>query len=387
MDLHIHIGRTNTGRSVKITASRNLTLMSVLNEALYRKGLDIVGIIDTHSPDVLKEILDLVTTGRAIEVEGGGVLYDKSLLLLLGTELEIYDEQCKGPIHVLCFLPTIEAMSKFSSWCEKRLKNIHLSSQRIYTSGKELQRKVKELEGIFIPAHIFTPFKSLYGKGVDYSLVEVFEPTLIDAVELGLSADTSMAVQIKELDRYSFVTNSDAHSSVKIAREHQVVQLDHVNFTEVKKTILGEQGKIVKNVGLHPRLGKYFQTVCGKCLSKMEKDNVCRCGSTSYIKGVSERVKEIATLQALKYRHEHTHKSSRPPYVHQVPLQFIRGCGPKTLDKLLSHFGNEMVVLHEAPVEDLKKVVPSNIANNIIKARLGKLEFEEGGGGVYGKVK
>ena len=43
-------------------------------------------------------------------------------------------------------------------------------------TGLELQKKVKELDGIFIPAHVFTPFKSLYGKGVNKSLIEVFDP-------------------------------------------------------------------------------------------------------------------------------------------------------------------------------------------------------------------
>ena len=48
----------------------------------------------------------------------------------------------------------------------------------------------------------------------------------------------------------------------------------------------------------------------------------------------------------------------RPPYVHQVPLEFIPGLGPKVLDKLVNHFGSEMAILHEVPDEALKEVVP-----------------------------
>ena len=80
------------------------------------------------------------------------------------------------------------------------VKNITLSSQRIYCDGRTLQKTVKSLGGLFIPAHVFTPFKSLYGKGVRSSLTEVFDPELIDAIELGLSSDTEMVKDIEELD-------------------------------------------------------------------------------------------------------------------------------------------------------------------------------------------
>src|SRR5699024_11314669 len=96
-----------------------------------------------------------------------------------------------------------------------------LSSQRYYGTAKELQHKVRELNGLFIPAHVFTPFKSVYGKGVQKSLTEVLNPELIDGIELGLSSDSEMADQISELHGYSFVTNSDAHSHAKLVREWQ----------------------------------------------------------------------------------------------------------------------------------------------------------------------
>src|SRR5690625_6682345 len=112
------------------------------------------------------------------------------------------------------------------------MKNITLSSQRYYGSAKELQYKVKELEGLFIPAHVFTPFKSLYGKGVTESLTEVFDADLIDGIELGLSSDTKMADQIEELHRYTFLTNSDSHSLAKIGREYQQIKMMEPSFQE-----------------------------------------------------------------------------------------------------------------------------------------------------------
>ena len=55
-DLHIHIGRTESGLPVKISAARNLTFHEIVREAAHRKGLDMIGIIDAHSPPVQEEI-------------------------------------------------------------------------------------------------------------------------------------------------------------------------------------------------------------------------------------------------------------------------------------------------------------------------------------------
>src|SRR5699024_11844572 len=85
----------------------------------------------------------------------------------------IYDENCQGPIHVLCFFPTLQSIKQFSQWLVGKMKNITLSSQRYYGSATALQEKTYELNGLFIPAHVFTPFKSMYGKGVHQSLLEV----------------------------------------------------------------------------------------------------------------------------------------------------------------------------------------------------------------------
>ncbi|MCY8659734.1 TIGR00375 family protein, partial [Bacillus spizizenii] len=228
-DLHIHIGRTFTGRAVKITGAKTLTLDRILVEASEHKGIELLGIIDCHSPEVILELEEGISSGRYHELDGGGIRY-RSTTLLLGSELEIYDEACSGPIHVLVFIPTLADMKLFSNWLSARLKNIHLSSQRIYETGLNLQKKVKEMGGLFIPAHIFTPHKSLYGKGVKSSLTEVFDPSMIDAVELGLSCDTDMASHISELNQYTFLTNSDAHSLAKIGREYNELYVQSADF-------------------------------------------------------------------------------------------------------------------------------------------------------------
>lgn len=380
-DLHIHIGRTNRGRAVKITGSKDLTLNNIVETASSKKGLDLIGIIDCHSPDVLLEIEQLVEEGKMQELAEGGLRYEKTTLIP-GSEIEIYDEKCHGPIHVLAYFPTIEKMKYFSMWMSEHLKNIHLSSQRIYCDGLTLQKKVRELDGLFIPAHVFTPFKSLYGKGVKKSLTEVFDAEIINAIELGLSSDTNMVKGIKELERYTFLTNSDAHSLGKMAREYTKFQLKEANFTELKLALQEkEDRKVLANYGLNPLLGKYYKTVCGKCGSAVETiDEKCRhCGSNQIIKGVSSRIQELSSKDSTS--------RNRPPYIHQVPLDFIPGVGKKMIERLLEAFGTEMNILHSVSLQQLKEVVPEKIAHMIDLARKGQLNIVEGGGGTYGKIK
>ncbi|MEH7306212.1 endonuclease Q family protein [Neobacillus drentensis] len=380
VDLHIHIGRTWTGKPVKITGAKSLTFTNIIEHARHEKGLNMVGIIDSHSPEVILEMESLIQSGDIVEHPDGGLVFG-DLTVIPGSELEIYDQQCNGPIHLLSYFPNLSVMREFSSWLSGNLKNIQLSSQRIYASGLTLQKKVKELGGIFIPAHVFTPFKSLYGKGVNQSLTEVLDPELVDAIELGLSSDTYMADQIKELHNYTFVTNSDAHSLAKIAREYQVIAMKEPTFLELQKALKKEDGRrIIANYGLDPLLGKYHNTVCAECLNPAANDDQrCnQCGTTKIIKGVADRILELKTAEQ--------GPADRPPYIHQVPLEFIPGLGPRLLEKLVDHFGSEMAILHDVPYDGLKEVVPEKIAVLILKAREGKVTLAAGGGGKYGKI-
>nr|WP_289036675.1 endonuclease Q family protein [uncultured Allobacillus sp.] len=378
-DIHIHIGETMHGKPVKISASNQLRLSTIMEFVKEKKGLDLIGIIDAHVPAVLEEIELSVQNKKYIELPDGGIS-NGSVMVLLGSEIEIYDSSSSGPIHILCFFATVERMKNFSQWYRQHVSNPELSSQRIYVDGKALQEKVKELEGLFIPAHIFTPFKSLYGKGVKKSLTEVFDPTLIDAVELGLSSDTNMVRNIEEIKAYPFLTNSDAHSLEKIAREYNALELKEATFNEFAKALKNEAGrKIQANYGMNPHLGKYHHSVCKKCETTEIIGTVCpNCGSTNVIRGVSERIKDLST--------EDSSYTERPPYIHQVPLDYIPGLGPKTLERLREHLHHDMYIIHRASFEQLKENSNERIARKILDLREGKISVQAGGGGVYGKI-
>nr|WP_280768801.1 endonuclease Q family protein [Salipaludibacillus daqingensis] len=381
MDLHIHLGRTLKNAPVKITASNRMNVDSVIEEAIFHKGMDVIGLIDCLSPLVLNELEDYIQQGRAIELQEGGLLVDGKLTIILGAEIEVYDQNCKGPIHVLCYFPSLKSMRSFSNWCRMYIKNITLSTQRIYISAKILQQRVKDGGGWFIPAHVFTPFKSVYGKGVDTYMEEVFEIKQIDAVELGLSSDTHMARTLPELDPFPFLTNSDAHSVKMIAREHQVILCKEPSFIELGKVLQTKnERKILKNVGLSPKLVKYYQTVCDFCIGSENKcDDHER---NSVVKGVSDRVQELSSKQNGK----NMINIHRPTYLHQAPLEMIPSVGPKTIQDLISRFGSEMKVLHEVPSSKLKEVVSNSAVEKIDLMRKGKLHIRPGGGGVKGKI-
>ncbi|UOQ93654.1 endonuclease Q family protein [Halobacillus shinanisalinarum] len=379
VDLHVHVGSDWYGKPVKITGSKSLTITAILEQASRRKGLDIVGVIDAHVPAVQEELIYLVEHGGAKELAEGGVRFEDTVLLL-GSEIEIYDAASSGPIHVLCYFPTIEKMKAFTEWLAHKMTNINLSSQRFYGTGRELQGYVHEHGGWFIPAHVFTPFKSMYGKGVKTSLREVFDADRIDAVELGLSSDTEMADQIEELHHYPFLTNSDAHSAIRLAREYQLVDLNHASFLEFGKALKQTGGRGVrKNFGMNPKLGKYHRTVCAVCFHPgSPSDRTCKaCGSKKMVKGVADRIEELISASLAP---------QRPDYIYQVPLDYLPGVGHKTYEKILEAFGTEMAIIHEINYQDMIEVVPKNVAAAIVSMREGELEIIEGGGGVYGKI-
>lgn len=387
MDLHIHIGASKAGNPVKITASRNLTFENIITEVYQRKGLEIIGIIDCAAPAVLADIEQMINARELNLLAGGGYSYQDQVTVFLGAEVES-KEPLGGIGHYLAFFPTFEQMSEFSSVMSQYITNISLSSQMTFLPAREILQIVDSLSGILIPAHVFTPHKSIYGNCAA-SLKEVFSDNLdlkIKTIELGLSADTEMADHFSELEWRTFLSNSDAHSLPKIGREYNLIAVESPDFSHVFNTLAGDRkfGKIVANYGLDPRLGKYHRSFCENCQTTLvgqPPQKICSyCDSEKIIFGVWDRIVEI------KDRQFSISPDNRPAYYFQIPLEKIPGVGKKTLDKLITAFGSEMNVLHQADLAQLKEIVSNQVAENIVLAREGRLSLLPGGGGNYGKV-
>ncbi|MBN6188471.1 TIGR00375 family protein [Aneurinibacillus sp. BA2021] len=386
-DLHIHIGRTMYNRPVKITASRALTLTSIVEEAATRKGMHMVGVIDCHSPEVQEEIDGHVQAGRMRELPGGGYRYEAEegeVTLIAGIEVELAVGD--GLAHFLLYLPDRASFALFREWYRTKVKNVHLSTQRLYTDLETLVTKAEELGGLILPAHAFTPHKSVYGSCVD-RLSSLIDVERFAALELGLSSDSDLADGLAELAPVTFVTNSDAHSVAKIAREYQNLRVNRPDFTELRWALARRDGRRVQeNYGLPPQLGKYYRTRCTNCEELVAQSDSLRCpycgkeGKRVITRGVYERFRDISTQPP------GTHPVHRPPYRYHVPLEFIPGLGPGKLKKLLAACGTEMNILHHVSLESIAAEAGDTIAQGIDRIRRGDVSFLEGGAGMYGKI-
>ena len=220
-------------------------------------------------------------------------------------------------------------------------------------------------------------------------------------MNFGLSADTEYADRIRELANKKFLTNSDAHSLPKIAREYNTFEMENISFESFKK-VLGYEDEIqndnkeaksnsknrnktlnyiVCNNGMYSRLGKYNKTYCDmcECVSEIEDGKCKKCGSKKIVKGVEDRVLEIADGKSISPK-------NRPEYIYKIPLEYIPKLGKKTKEKMLELYGTEMNILNKVSIENIEENFGKQIAKNIEIARNGNITIQNGGGGIYGKL-
>ena len=196
-------------------------------------------------------------------------------------------------------------------------------------------------------------------------------------MNFGLSADTDYADRIRELADKRFLTNSDAHSLPKIAREYNTFEMENISFESFKK-VLGYEDKIqngdnklnyiVCNNGMYSRLGKYNKTYCDmcECVSEIEDGKCKKCGSKKIVKGVEDRVLEIADGESISPK-------NRPEYMYKIPLEYIPKLGKKTKEKMLELYGTEMNILNKVSIKNIEENFGKQIAKNIEIARNGNI--------------
>ncbi|MCX8016267.1 MAG: endonuclease Q family protein, partial [Patescibacteria group bacterium] len=132
----------------------------------------------------------------------------------------------------------------------------------IQIDAKTLVKLVKDAdpEGFIIPAHIWTPHFSLFGANSGFdSIEECFEEQTenIYALETGLSSDPPMNWLLSQLDRFTLVSNSDAHSPQKIGREANVF-LQAFDFQELKEILkTKDNSRFLFTIEYFPEEGKY----------------------------------------------------------------------------------------------------------------------------------
>ena len=381
MDLHIHVGINEEGKWVKIPSSKNLTLKNILETAKNRKGLDIIGIIDALSPYVQQDIKKLIVSGDLRGLAGGGYSYHDELIVLLGGEVETREEN-GGLAHTLLFLSTLKEIEELTRILSVHIKNINISSQNLHMNLQTLYNIAVQYNAKIIPAHIFTPFKSIYGNCTD-KISALFSGKLpkFSAVELGLSADAYIADQLEELAKFSYISSSDAHSLQNIAREFSELNIEgEPDFNNIFAAIEGKRGSVTTLYGLNPALGKYYTTRCSLCGEQMpfELKNCTACGGR-VVRGVKERIDEIAD-------YKESVVTRKLNYIYHIPLANIPGIGNKSIEKIHVAKSTELRIAYDASEEELRDLLGARVAESILQVRQQKFSLKSGGAGQYGRV-
>jgi len=390
-DLHLH-------SSYSRATSPSLNFDS-LSEWAKLKGIQLLATTDFTHPIWWRE-----TRSKLKESANSGFYEYNGIYFVLGTEIScIYTQGGRvRRIHSLVFFPELDDVDKFNQDLAK-IGNLSSDGRPILgISARELLERALKVnkKAIFIPAHIWTPWFSLYGSNSGFdSLEEAFGDLskYIYAIETGLSSDPAMNWRIPELDSRSIVSFSDAHSAPKMGREATVFNTNF-NYEGVLKALKNQE--IVSTIEFFPEEGKYHYTGhrgCNIKQSPKETDKrgiICPSCKKKLTLGVMHRVKELAD----KDRPEGFDPKNRPPYRRLVPLLEILAESlqkPVNSEKVLQEyqnliktFGSEIEVLLKAPIEELRKAeVLPRIAEGIKKVREGNIVVEPGYDGVYGVVK
>lgn len=385
------------------------------------KGIDVVGTGDFTHPIWMSELKE------KLEPQGGGLFklqkeyqlnpkkihnlklpnlsLEKDVYFILTTEVScVYSKAGRvRKIHLLIFAPDFETVEKISaqlSW----IGNLKSDGRPIL--GLDSQELVKisfdsSPSCFVVPCHAWTPWFSIFGANSGFdSIEECFEEKTkyIKTIETGLSSDPEMNWRLSALDSITLISNSDAHSPVKLGREANVLDLENLNYENIIKALSKKnlKNKILYTIEFFPEEGKYHfdgHRLCGIRLSPKEtiKNNYrCpKCGRPVTI-GVAHRVEKLAD------RPEGVKPKGVPGFKHLIPLEEIiaecLGTKPGTVgvlseyEKLVSEFGSEFNLLLENNLEKLNEVASPKIQEGIKRVWEEKVNVLPGYDGTYGII-
>ena len=407
-DLHIH-SRYSRATSKGLTP-RNLAAWGEV------KGLTVVATGDFTHPGWLAELKEsLIPDGsgllRLADPAGLGreipwlpdVRPAGRVRFLLSAEISsIYKRGGKvRKVHNLVYMPTFEAAEKLNAKLAK-VGNLASDGRPILgLDSRHLLEMTLETDPLafLIPAHIWTPWFSLFGSKSGFDSIEECYGTLakeIFALETGLSSDPEMNWMLSALDRFRLVSNSDAHSGEKLGRECNLFSGDP-SYEGIYRALRG-QGvgpKFCGTVEFFPEEGKYHldgHRECGVVMEPAEakaRGGLCPVCGKPLTLGVLHRVQDLAD------RSEPVKPDGMPGFTSLIPLDELAGevmsVGPRTgkarglVDRLLARFGSELAVLREAPAEEIGRVSTA-LAEGITRMRRGRVLRTPGFDGQYGRI-
>ncbi len=401
-DLHIH------------SRYSRATSRDISPEALWKwaqlKGISVIGTGDFTHPLWLRELREktdeegngLLTLKKKFRKEDVPVSCRADLFFLLSAEIScIYKKNGKTrKVHAVVVAPSFDDAERINTALSK-IGNLSSDGRPILgLDVKELLKIALDSSpsSILVPAHAWTPHFSVFGAASGFdSLDECFEELTphIYAIETGLSSDPAMNWRLSALDRLALISNSDAHSPAKIGREATIFNTG-LSYAEIAASIKTRKG-LLGTIEFFPEEGKYHydgHRSCASCLLPKEtimRNGLCPvCGKRVTI-GVMHRVEKLAD------REEGFRPEGAPPFYSVIPLEEVisetlqTGVASKAVRneyaEVIGHLGNELGILMETPIEDIRSAGFPRLGEAIEKMRSGDISISPGYDGEYGKVK
>ncbi|MCG8306546.1 MAG: UvrD-helicase domain-containing protein [Cytophagales bacterium] len=403
-DLHVH---SHYSRAT----SKNLNLESLYQWARV-KGIHVIGTGDFTHPQWFKEI------GEKLEPEGNGLfrlkdpprdpalpgmkVEDIDVRFCLSTEISsIYkygDKVRKN--HNLVYAPDLDTVARINARLSA-IGNLTADGRPILgLPSRDLLEIVTECSerAYLVPAHVWTPWFSTLGSQGGYnSIEECFRDLsgLVFALETGLSSDPAMNWKWSALDRFTLISNSDAHSPQKLGREANLFDTE-CSYDGLFDAIKTKQG-FLGTYEFYPEEGKYHHDGHRKCGISLKPQD------TMHYKGFCPVCKQPLTIgvlnrvEALSDRSESQKPENAASYDHIIPLpeilSEIKNTGPSSktvmqaFHRAISIFGNEFTLLEKVPIEDIKRHGDPILAEAIRRMRHKEVNPQAGYDGLYGTIR
>lgn len=407
-DLHIH-SRFSRATSKHLTP-RNLAAWASI------KGIDILATGDFTHPgwmEIITEQLEALDNGlfRLRENQGlcselpwfqGDIEGDRIRFILCTEISSIYKKKGRvRKIHNLVFMPSLDAARRLNTRLAQ-VGNLASDGRPILgLDAKDLLEMVLETDPLafLVPAHIWTPWFSLFGSKSGFDCIEdCFEDLSpeIFALETGLSSDPEMNWLWSHLDRFALISNSDAHSGEKLGREVNLFEGEQ-SFAGLRSALKRESGltRFSGTVEFYPEEGKYHLDGHRKCQVVLEPRETRKHGGICPVCGKPLTIGVLNRVFELSDRDEPLRPSHQPPFVSLVPLMEILseilGVGPSSKKiqamyaQLVHDYGSELAVLRKVPSRDLERSSKA-LAEAVRRMRHGQVFRHSGFDGEFGRI-
>lgn len=405
-DLHIH-------SHYSIATSSSLTPEN-LDLWARRKGIQVIGTGDIFHPGWYNEIKEkLIPTEDGLYrikdeycIKNDYLLPSPSHLVrfvLSGEVSSIYKKNGRvRKVHNLILSSSFDAVKKIQNKLEA-VGNISSDGRPILgLPSRDLLEIALEAGGdtVLIPAHIWTPWFSVFGEKSGYDTMEECFDDLVEqifAVETGLSSDPSMNWLCSFLDRYTLISNSDAHSPEKLGREANLFDAD-LSYPTIISAMKGDKtNRFLGTIEFFPQEGKYHfdgHRKCGICWTPQETikhKGICPVCGKKVTVGVLNRIMQLAD------RVNPALRDDKKPFYSLTPLKNLIaeikgvGAGSKAVniqyEELLRKGGSEFSILLDLSYDQIREIGDEILAEGIRRLRDREVYIEEGYDGKFGQIK